>query len=143
MFFVPHWHAKRADLVTCHLLRSTTANKQRCIVQEVVGLLPDDALLLNTHEEFYAAGIARDDATELGRDSEDDQTSDHSDIAALPQSDDEENLDDAESVTETATGTSTTAGTKRKRKPFQPTTPEDVAERRVKVFVRRNKYSFG
>ena len=63
------------------------------------------------------------------------QTSDHSDINALPQSDDEENVDDVESVPETAAGISTAAGTKRKRKSFQPVTPEDVAERRVKVFV--------
>ena len=54
------------------------AATRRSIVQEVVGLPPSDALLLDAHdEEFYAAGITRADAADLGDDS--DNASDASD----------------------------------------------------------------
>ena len=56
----------------------TMAATRRSIVQEVVGLPPSDALLLDAHdEEFYAAGITRADAADLGDDS--DNASDASD----------------------------------------------------------------
>ena len=67
-------------------MRSTIATELRSIVQEVVRLLPDDALLLSPDdEEFYAAGITRNDATELGRDSDDDPK-----IALVPGNDTEQ-----------------------------------------------------
>ena len=106
------------------------AGTRRSLVQEVVGLPPEDALLLNTHdEEFFAAGITRAEAADLGGDSDDDDASEHDDQEPLA-SDDEENLDEehpapAEPV---ATAADTSAG-KRKRRPLQPTTAEEVAAR--------------
>ena len=120
---------------------------RRSIAQEVVGLPPSDALLLDAHdEEFYVAGITRANAADLGDDSE--NASYVSD--SVPEqplcSEDEEDLDAAEQIggetVSAAVAADTSAGQRKKRKTFHNTTPEEVAARCTQGCSFSNKNCF-
>ena len=113
------------------------AERRQSIVQEVVGLPPDTALLLSAHdEELYAAGITSAEVADLGDKSDDSGASDQSEPEHV-ESDAEEDLDIAEQATAPVAAAAGTVGGK--RKPFQPTAMHEIEQRREKGCRCRNK----
>ena len=125
----------------------TMAATRRSIAQEVVGLPPSDALLLDAHdEEFYAAGITRADAADLGDDSDDASDVSDSEPEQPLGSEDEEDLDAAEQTggetVSAAAAADTSAGQRKKRNTFHNTTLEEVAARCTQGCSCSNKNCF-
>ena len=118
------------------------AERRQSIVQEVVGLPAEDALLLSTHdEEFFYAGVSVAESAALDVD----DPEDHGDGAGADQplaepadSDDDEDLDQADA----ATATADEPPCKRAKPSLQPTSAEEIETRCAKGCSCRNKNCF-
>ena len=118
------------------------AERRQSIVQEVVALPAEDALLLSTHdEEFFYAGVSVAESAALDVD----DPEDHGDGAGADQplaepadSDDDEDLDQADA----ATATADEPPSKRAKPSLQPTSAEEIETRCAKGCSCRNKNCF-